>query len=280
LIATASPTMLVTGGEGIFVSKQAVEWRWLCAAIVLMILGALSATRASEAVSTRQLVCQTILQSATENGLPSAFLARLLWVESRYHEGITSPAGAVGIAQFIPKTAAARGLIDPRDPLAAIAEAARFLAELKSRFGNLGLAAAAYNAGPERVAGWLRGGPELAHETQLYVWSTTGRRVEDWARLTGSASGDYYTALSDFDCLNAGVGEAKNGTKPRDQKWQVQLAANLARAIDLFNATNAEDDRPRAEVESRQSYSATRRSAVSLCDALRASGASCEVFDP
>jgi hypothetical protein len=260
--------------------KQVMEWRQLCAAIIVVIVCISSPPCASETVTTRELVCETIARSATENGLPSAFLARLLWVESRYHEGIISPRGAIGIAQFIPGTAAERGLVNPRDPLAAIAQAARLLAELKSRFGNLGLAAAAYNAGAKRVSNWLQGGPRLAQETQHYVWDTTGRRVEDWATLPGSALGVYDSALSDFDCLKAGTGAAKNVAVPRDQPWQAQLAARLARAIELFNATNGQGHRSRTSAETRQPDSATRRAAVSLCDALRSSGATCEVFDP
>ncbi|MFZ2003907.1 MAG: transglycosylase SLT domain-containing protein [Stellaceae bacterium] len=120
----------------------------------------------------------------------------------------TPPRRALGIAQFMPQTAARQGLADPWDPLKAIAEAALFLANLRARFGNLGLAAAAYNAGAERVAAWLGGGTSLPHETQLYVLNTTGRR-EDWALLpssvSGSVSGAYDTALSRFDCLNAGI---------------------------------------------------------------------------
>jgi hypothetical protein len=271
-----------SGGAGAESSllKQATGSRRLCAAIVLIMLCASSGARASETVSMRQLVCQTIVRSAQENGLPSAFLARLLWVESRYHEGVTSAAGASGIAQFMPETAASRGLIEPRNPWAAIAEAARFLAELKSRFGNLGLAAAAYNAGPERVATWLRGGPGLARQTQLYVWDTTGRRVEDWAGLPNLTSGVYDSELSDFDCLNAGTGAAKNVATADHQPWQVRLAARLARAIELFNATNRVGDPSATRIESGQPYSATRRGAASLCDTIRASGAACEVFDP
>ncbi len=66
----------------------------------------------------------------------------------------------------MPATAAERGLADPNDPEAAIPKAAELLANLKQRFGNLGLAAAAYNAGATRVANWLAGGGELPPETR------------------------------------------------------------------------------------------------------------------
>ena len=102
-----------------------------------------------------QTLCGIIEKSAAANGLPTGFFTRLIWRESSLRLGVTSPAGAQGIAQFMPGTAAERGLADPFDPQQALPESAKFLAELSSRFGNLGLAAAAYNAGPTRIASWL-----------------------------------------------------------------------------------------------------------------------------
>ena len=80
----------------------------------------------------------------------------------------------------MPATAAERGLADPNDPEAAIPKAAELLANLKQRFGNLGLAAAAYNAGATRVANWLAGAGELPPETRVYVMSVTRHPLEDW----------------------------------------------------------------------------------------------------
>jgi hypothetical protein len=236
--------------------------------------------RASEPASSRPLVCRTIEQAAAANDLPGGFLARVLWIESRFHESAKSPAGALGIAQFIPETAARRGLADPWDPLMSIAEAARLLAELKARFGNLGLAAAAYNAGAVRVAAWLRGGTQLPRETQIYVRDITGRSVDDWALLPSSASGAYDTALSAFDCMNAGGKDVpRDARRSREKPWQIQLALRLARAIDLYNASTAKDRSGSGPI-SGQPYPETRRTVNSLCETLRASGAACEVFDP
>ena len=64
---------------------------------------------------------------------------------------------AQGIAQFMPGTANERGLLDPFNPVQALPKSAEFLSELRNQFGNLGLAAAAYNAGPRRVQEWLAG---------------------------------------------------------------------------------------------------------------------------
>src|SRR5262249_54228883 len=102
------------------------------------------------------------------------------WRESSSRSGVVSCAGAQGIAQFMPETAQARGLADPFDPEQAIPKAARFLADLRKRFGSLGIAAAAYNAGEARVSNWLRGQGGLPNETRAYVRFVTGRNPEEW----------------------------------------------------------------------------------------------------
>ena len=71
-------------------------------------------------------------------------------------------------------TAAERGLLDPFDPVQALPKSAEFLRELRDQFGNLGLAAAAYNAGPQRVRDWLAGRRDLPAETRNYVQAITG----------------------------------------------------------------------------------------------------------
>ncbi|WP_346296626.1 lytic transglycosylase domain-containing protein [Rhodopseudomonas sp. P1] len=131
---------------------------------------------------------QVIAQAAQDNGLPPAFLTRLLNQESTMFTLAVSRAGAMGIAQFMPGTAAARGLDDPFDPFKAIPAAARYLADLRRQFGNLGLAAAAYNAGAGRVSSWLRGTSELPAETRDYVLRITGSSAEDWAANRADAS--------------------------------------------------------------------------------------------
>ena len=87
---------------------------------------------------------------------------------------------AEGIAQFMPGTAVERGLYQPFDPVEALPKSGAFLAELRDEFGNLGLAAAAYNAGPQRVRDYLAGSRDLPLETRNYVAAITGRPVEEW----------------------------------------------------------------------------------------------------
>lgn len=126
--------------------------------------------------------CKVIEEEALRHNLPAPFLARLVWRESLFNPLAVSPKGARGIAQFMPETAAERGLADPFDPGEALAASAHFLADLKAQFGSLGLAAAAYNAGPERVQGWRGGSTGLPLETQEYVHWITGHRAEDWLK--------------------------------------------------------------------------------------------------
>ena len=102
-------------------------------------------------------ICGIVETAAKSEGLPVNFFTRLIWRESAFHPGAVSPAGAQGVAQFMPGTASERGLADPFDPAAAIPASAKLLADLAQRFGNLGLAAAAYNAGANAVADWLAG---------------------------------------------------------------------------------------------------------------------------
>jgi soluble lytic murein transglycosylase-like protein len=107
-------------------------------------------------------ICQVVQSAAAANGLPFEFFAQVIWQESRFRSDAVGPITrsgqrAQGIAQFMPMTAAERLLHDPFDPVEALPKSAEFLRDLWTQFGNLGLAAAAYNAGPQRVRDWLAG---------------------------------------------------------------------------------------------------------------------------
>ncbi|HEU5252207.1 MAG TPA: transglycosylase SLT domain-containing protein [Solirubrobacterales bacterium] len=110
---------------------------------------------------------EPILRSAARWGVPAALMAGQLMAESGFDPNAGSPAGAQGIAQFMPSTAAAYGLADPYDPVAAIDAEAHLMSDLLRQFGSPELALAAYNAGPAPV--------EACHcipdypETQAYV---------------------------------------------------------------------------------------------------------------
>ncbi|MDF1728566.1 MAG: lytic transglycosylase domain-containing protein [Sulfitobacter sp.] len=123
--------------------------------------------------------CNAIRTFADRHGLNRDFFARLIWQESRFDANALSPANARGIAQFIPSTAARRGLADPYNPADALEHSAQYLAEMVARYGNEGLAAVGYNGGEGRAEGFLEG-KDLARETVNYVPIITGLPAEVW----------------------------------------------------------------------------------------------------
>ena len=140
-----------------------------------------SPTPAPNTPPTPDDICHAIEQDAAENALPVEFFARVIWQESRFNAQAVSRKGAEGIAQFMPATADYRGLVDPFDPIEALKNSANYLHDLEQKFGNLGLAAAAYNAGPGRVAAFLASKRRLPDETRNYVAIITGWTADEWA---------------------------------------------------------------------------------------------------
>ncbi|MDX6606478.1 MAG: hypothetical protein QOD14_1018 [Solirubrobacterales bacterium] len=94
----------------------------------------------------------TLLRSASRWNVSPGLLAAQLMAESGFNPRAVSPAGALGIAQFIPSTARSYGLRDPFDPVAAIDAQAHLMADLLREFHSVPLALAAYNAGSGAVA--------------------------------------------------------------------------------------------------------------------------------
>ncbi len=156
-------------------------------------------------------ICRSLTDAAQSNDLPTPFFIRLLFQESRFKAGVISPAGAQGIAQFMPDTANDVGLENPFDPAQAIPASARLLRNLMQRFGNLGLAAAAYNAGPKRIEDWLadRGKNKLPAETLGYVEFITGKPVEHWSAASARHPGPKLPRLA--PCQDAAGLLAWNG---------------------------------------------------------------------
>jgi soluble lytic murein transglycosylase-like protein len=175
-------------------------------------------------------ICRELEQDAAENGLPVEFFARVIWQESRFNAMAVSPKGARGIAQFMPATADYRGLIDPFDPIEALKNSASYLHDLKAQFGNLGLAAAGYNAGPGRVAAWLAGRASLPAETRNYVAIITGWTADEWASPKPPATSET-TIPQGIPCTRL----ANLILAPKDEarriaayvpRWGMQLTAN------------------------------------------------------
>lgn len=254
----------------------------------------------------RATFCRFIVTAAAEHAIPVEFFTRLLWQESSFRASAISPKGAQGIAQFMPATAAERGLADPFDAAQAIVASARLLNDLRLRFGNLGLAAAAYNAGPARVTGWLAGNRELPRETRDYVAAITGRPVEDWSSGEAFKEDSQEKRAGPETCvelvaliavppalspLPAALGSADW------QPWGVQLAASFSQEKALASYRAMQQRHPAILAErsplilrkrnlSRGTKplvqvrlpAPTRQAANELCRELRAAGSVCVVL--
>ena len=177
-------------------------------------------------------VCRALEQSAAENALPVEYFARVIWQESRFDARAVSAKGAEGIAQFMPRTASWHGLADPLDPIESLRHSAAYLRELLNRFGNLGLAAAAYNAGPARVSAWLTGHRPLPGETHNYVALVTGWTADEWASSSPPEKADT-TIPQGVPCTRL----ANLILAPKQERqriaayvphWGIQLAAHLS----------------------------------------------------
>jgi len=201
-----------------------------------------------------QSICLMVEGAARANGLPVGFFARVIWQESHFRPNEVGPQTrggdrAEGIAQFMPKTAAERRLLDPFDPVQALPKSAEFLRDLRAEFGNVGLAAAAYNAGPQRVRDWIAARRPLPSETRNYVAAITGRSVDDWAAAGKEHVDAAATHEGTVDCrqLMATLKRQPNlfvqelvrrvvlgGAKP----WGVQLSAGFSRDQALMSYAN------------------------------------------
>ena len=264
--------------------------------------------RESEA---REAMCLMIESAARASNLPLEFFARVIWQESRFQSDAVGPVTrsgqrAQGIAQFMPGTASERRLLDPFDPVQALPKSAEFLDELRSQFGTLGLAAAAYNAGPRRVQEWLAGTGTMPQESRNYVVAITGSTVEEWVTAGKSGKMPERAAASSCRELMALLKRAPNRfvtgleqhiTLAAARLWGVQLAAGFnrdkalamyARAMKRLRAVIGDQDpsllssvmRSRG---SRAFYQVrigadTRPAADDLCNRIRRAGGACFVL--
>ena len=175
-------------------------------------------------------ICRALEQSAAENALPVEFFARVIWQESRFDVQAVSPKGAAGIAQFMPATASWHGLADPFDPVEALRHSAAYLRELLNRFGNLGLAAAAYNAGPARVSAWLTNHRALPAKTRNYGALVTGWTADEWASSSPPESAET-TIPQGVPCttnLILAPKPERQRTAAYIPRWGIQVAAHLS----------------------------------------------------
>lgn len=268
-------------------------------AVLALISGARAETDAAQhktGGAVEDTVCTLVDNAARADHVPIALLTRLIWTESRFQARAVSPKGAQGIAQFMPETAAARGLADPFDPEQAVPKAARLVADLTRRFGNVGLAAAAYNAGSDRVASWLAGSGGLPMETRAYVIAVTGIPAEDWKRVGAEAkTGDDVDGAQSCSAVTAELHtEEPDGGSVPVAPWGVQLAGNFSKAVALASFARAQQRYQRVvgEVQPMVVYGvvrsrgrlpfyrvmipeASRADATRTCQAILAIGGAC-----
>jgi peptidoglycan DL-endopeptidase CwlO len=109
----------------------------------------------------------SLFESAADRyGVPAKVLAAIGYVESRFQTDAVSSAGAVGMMQFLPTTAASMG-VDPYDPASAIDGTARYLRSALDRFGSIEQAIASYNVGPGSIA--RSGGVQPGSQAERYL---------------------------------------------------------------------------------------------------------------
>src|SRR6185436_3307146 len=129
----------------------------------------------------RRALDQIIEEAAAAHGVSAHLLRAVVEGESGFDPWTVSRAGAQGLMQLMPATAALMGVNDRMDPRQNVFGGARYLSQLLDRFdGDVALTLAAYNAGPAKVAQY-RGIPPYS-ETRAYVTRIRGRL----ARTTGA----------------------------------------------------------------------------------------------
>ena len=260
---------------------------------------------------TREAMCLMIESAAKANDLPLEFFARVIWQESRFQSDAVGPMTrrgqrAQGIAQFMPGTASERRLLDPFDPVQALPKSAEFLSELRSQFGNLGLAAAAYNAGPRRVQDWLAGTGPMPQETRNYVVAITGSTVDEWSTAGRNGKMPDRAPTSSCRALMALLRRAPNPfvtqleqrvTLAAAKLWGVQLAAGFdrnkalamySRAMNRLSAVIGDQDPSllSSTMRTRGPHpfyqvrigADTRPAADDLCNRIRRAGGACFVL--
>ena len=181
-----------------------------------------------------QQICGLIEREARRVGMPPSFFARVINKESRFDPYAVSPVGAQGVAQFMPYTARERGLADPFEVTQAIPASADYLRDLHAMFGNWGLAAAAYNAGPKRVTDFF-GGRRLPYETRDYVLSVALKPAtffkEPGAKIEVTPldpKKPFFEACRELPTKRISIPRVASLEEPW-QPWGVQLAASFVR---------------------------------------------------
>jgi Soluble lytic murein transglycosylase and related regulatory proteins (some contain LysM/invasin domains) len=246
-------------------------------------------------------LCTHMEAVALRNSVPPDFFARLIWRESLFKPDAVSPKGAEGIAQFMPATAKLKGLQNSFNPVEALTASAAYLKELKDRFGNFGLAAAAYNSGEAGAQRFLSSGA-LPLETRDYVFAITGHTAETWKTSPPADPAPALDKDKPFHEACVDLARRRSITEPILASadwapWGVQLAAHYNPSVASRLFTRSVDQLPKnlkdqralivrqrgGNFGRRPRYAArigmqTRAEANDLCGQIKAAGVPCTVF--
>ena len=246
-------------------------------------------------------VCRAIERFSGDWDLPADYFARLIWQESRFDPNAVSPAGAEGIAQFMPGTGRLRGLRNAYNPAEALARSAEYLRFLADKFDNLGLAAAAYNSGEGRTSRFLSGSGYMPIETEDYVQIVTGYPIVRW--LNDPPGAPDYRLEPEKPFIDACMKLAETRSINRFefepgpyQPWGVQVAADFRAAVAsrIFERVRGRysavigEERPMIVARRNPSFGTrlryqaqigrpTQKAAQELCRKLMAAGGVCIV---
>lgn len=240
-------------------------------------------------------VCTAIATFAWAEELPQGFFARLVWQKARFDP---VAGNSSGIAQFMPAGTGTRQ--QSFLPAEALAHSAEYVRQMRDKFGNLGLAAAAYLSGEEEIASWLGGGKVPAGASG-FVEAVTERPLETWRADTTDLAVDVDAGLPLHETC---VALARSSPAPvltavqgaSWKPWGVLIAQHFSakvavsqfdRAAERFRGVLGDEVLLLLTVQNRNfgaklRHSAmigrdTREEAEALCNALRNAGGNCVV---
>jgi hypothetical protein len=169
--------------------------------------------RTSHITPSTHEIQQLIVRTAQRYGVDPALALALAKAESNFDPDATSHKGAIGVMQLMPETAKALGVANPYDPAENIDGGVRYLRQLIERFGgNIVLAVAAYNAGPNAVRRY--GGIPPYPETQTFVrkvlayWEAFRKELQQMTKSEWQAGrGEGQNTISSTQSIGKGIGK-------------------------------------------------------------------------
>ncbi len=248
--------------------------------------------------ATLDRVCGLIKASADRYKIPAPLLARLLWTESKFNVDAADNQGRRGIAEIVPSVARERKIKAPHDLEEAIPSAAAYIGTLRDRFGNDGLAVAAYKLGEKRLATWIsNGGGVMPTRIENFVYEVTLRDAQFFMDPRQNYTAPPLKGTEPFaEACRAMPKDARVTREHLDTLWGAVVAGNFRRSAvlkqwgDLVghhkqaigNLAPAvqkwETPLGRAGIYAAKVYTSTRGEANEVCDRIHSAGGACIVL--